>query len=868
MKNIFEEILTWATSTLSYWEQATLKKLLSGKQIEESDYQELLKYFFEDNYLAPQQTNRTPIIFDQIDFVKEYTKKKIFIREISNLENVNALIPNQHLTFGNNLTSIYGLNGAGKSGYVRVLGSAGFTRGDREVLPDINKEIDVNAIKRASIKMEVDSVEKNIDYQIGTPCPELSTFYIFDSTSVKVHMVGKNTFSFSPAGLSILSELAVTTDEVRQLVRKKIQEFEIPNDFENCFSEGSEIQKIVKTITAESTYEYFAKIATLSSEEETRIHELDVEIGKIGLGQHQIEIEEKRRKLASIKRLYDWVRNLEESVSHDSISVINLNIKNYIELIERAKILSIQSFKHPELTQTGSDDWNLFMKSAYQLAKAEGTDDRKYPETGQPCIFCQQPLSSDSVELIKKIWAYLDEHIQVSISQIRDDLDTTCSGQRAINNYFKSEDYLTSISILKNDNSQLYNSAQNEVTILMRKNAEIIANIVSNKSIIDEIDESSRISVEVNQLQLTLNSELQELEKMDLEAQIKRLENERKNLLERKNLQKILPQIKIQIEKLEWAKKAKSVLGSTRQITQKHNSLFDELVRDRYIEIFKDVLKYLDRPLQVEIVTSGQKGESIKQIQLKAHKSASEIANPEKVLSEGEKRAVAFADFITEAKLDTNCSGIILDDPVTSLDFEWRQKIADFLVEESKNRQVIIFTHDLPFLYFLISFSEERKVDNKAHWIMREGSENKPGYVSQDNCPPLEQKYKSPIIAETFLNQAKVAHGLEQQYLLSSGFGHLRTCYEVLVIYDLFGGVVRRFEDRVRMGALKSLIWDKDIVDDIYEGFERLSRYIDAHSHSDPMAVPANPEMLQKEISLFISLQTKIKQLKKAINKN
>ena len=45
-----------------------------------------------------------------------------------------------------------------------------------------------------------------------------------------------------------------------------------------------------------------------------------------------------------------------------------------------------------------------------------------------------------------------------------------------------------------------------------------------------------------------------------------------------------------------------------------------------------------------------------------------EIASPDKILSEGEKRAVALADFLTEVALDTTSRSIILDDPVTSFD--------------------------------------------------------------------------------------------------------------------------------------------------------------------------------------------------------
>jgi hypothetical protein len=55
------------------------------------------------------------------------------------------------------------------------------------------------------------------------------------------------------------------------------------------------------------------------------------------------------------------------------------------------------------------------------------------------------------------------------------------------------------------------------------------------------------------------------------------------------------------------------------------------------------------------------------------------------------------------AELATNNSGsgIILDDPVSSLDHLHREVIAKRLAAEGRYRQVIVFTHDLPFLFLL-----------------------------------------------------------------------------------------------------------------------------------------------------------------------
>ena len=142
--------------------------------------------------------------------------------------------------------------------------------------------------------------------------------------------------------------------------------------------------------------------------------------------------------------------------------------------------------------------------------------------------------------------------------------------------------------------------------------------------------------------------------------------------------------------------------GNTAHISRKYDSLFKELVTDEYLKLFSETLKKLKCPLRVKVQTRVQKGATYKQIALETDASITpDLASPDKVLSEGEQRAVALADFLTEVALDDNSTGVVLDDPVTSLDFAWKETVADHLITESQRRQVVVFTHDLHFLYCL-----------------------------------------------------------------------------------------------------------------------------------------------------------------------
>jgi hypothetical protein len=274
----------------------------------------------------------------------------------------------------------------------------------------------------------------------------------------------------------------------------------------------------------------------------------------------------------------------------------------------------------------------------------------------------------------------------------------------------------------------------------------------------------------------------------------------------------------------------------------------------------------LDCPLSVEVRTQSRKGQTKKQLTLKAHAShPSSQATIQKVLSEGEQRAVAIADFLTEVGLDKNSSGVILDDPVSSLDFDWKVTIAQHLAQEACSRQVIVFTHDLHFLYCLKQAADVAKADIAAHSIERR--DDGPGWVFLDNGPACEQDYKNARIPRDWYSKAKVPGLPSDKYhsYLDQGFSSLRSCYEAFVIFDLFGGVVLRFGERISGDRLKDVHVDANIRDQVVEKIGGLSRYIGAHLHSDIFAAQKpDAKKLLEEIEFFEDLKKRHKAIKNA----
>ena len=84
---------------------------------------------------------------------------------------------------------------------------------------------------------------------------------------------------------------------------------------------------------------------------------------------------------------------------------------------------------------------------------------------------------------------------------------------------------------------------------------------------------------------------------------------------------------------------------------------------------------------------------------------------PSKVLSEGEQKVLAIADFLAEARLGGITAPVIFDDPVSSLDHRRINEVARRIANLAEANQVIVFTHDILFATTLLSLFEKSKPD-------------------------------------------------------------------------------------------------------------------------------------------------------------
>jgi hypothetical protein len=202
-------------------------------------------------------------------------------------------------------------------------------------------------------------------------------------------------------------------------------------------------------------------------------------------------------------------------------------------------------------------------------------------------------------------------------------------------------------------------------------------------------------------------------------------------------------------------------------------------------------------------------------------------ARVSEILSEGEQRARSLAFFFAEMRLAEHTGGVIVDDPVSSLDDERRSYIARRLVGEAAHRQVIVFTHDLPFMLELLEQADKVELEPKLQGVWRHGTSV--GRV--DKRPPFAaMKFKQRVgeldqRVARWDKQPEPSTADEAWHRVCDLYVDMRTTWERAVEERLFQGVVQRFQREVKTLKLPAVNVTDELVQEIEEGMTRCSYF-------------------------------------------
>ncbi|MEN6372902.1 MAG: AAA family ATPase [Armatimonadota bacterium] len=866
--SVYEEILEWS-SELPTWQRDALRRLASGA-LSESDYKELehlclqpfgLKVDGCESIVAmPLESKHLPIIVTG-------ESESVTLATVKSVQNVNLLDPASILAFHpTGITVIYGDNGSGKSGYTRILKKMCRAR-------DAGSPICPNIYKEAT----GDPAQAVVDYCIGddfqtynwvenSDVPnELARVSIFDSDCAKLYVNDYNDVAYRPFGLDLFDRLSSVADVVGQRLADRKSKL-----VSKCLSPPTAIAshpEIAKAYPVHSglTMEGIKATAVFTTDDMAEMKQLS----------KLLEEENPLKKAASIRvrkqlliEIEGRIVSISTALGVEAIKVFRKHVEDRETARTAASLAQTEAFKDC-LPGTGADPWKQLWEHARSFSVGEAYPDASYPNTGATavCVLCQQPLSDDAKERLKKFEAYVKDESAKKLNEAAAIVKEDRKKLEGITIHIESDDAV--YQELKSHSEVL----SEEVTVFLgaaTKCREVILSALGSSNWENIISPTLDVA-EIKRIAQELEQEAENLEKTADQELLEKYKTRLAELEAKKWIHDNVAVLRTELQRVKDIEAINKATGltNTNKISRKGGELTKKYVTEDLQERIKEELKAVSgNQLKIVITHRTRKGVPEHRIDIEGRKLTAPAVKD--IVSEGEFRAIALAAFFAELGQSYDKSAILVDDPVCSLDHAHRRLVAERLAKESTVRQVIVLTHDIVFMNELFHWAETFEVDLSVCQVLR--NQSNVGVVCDG--PPWQGQSALDRIKTLTSDLTKVKalydHGDIHEYKIRAGYwyGSLRETWERTTEEMVLNGVVMRFSRQIQTQRLK--IVARDLTEDDYKtienGMAKSSRWLKGHDQPgvDNANLPTPDEMKQdlKDLTDYIDQLKKRKRSK------
>lgn len=831
LTNALGQIHEWSLK-LPDWESDALRRLLMQREISEHGIDEIMDLLKVDLGMVDKSALKNqPKRLSLADIpVQGEQKKKIIIESLQGLTNVNALVPGGVIKFERNgLTIIFGYNASGKSGYARVLKKACRARGNNEpILPNVFSKSPIIGPAKALINIYESESKKTIQWEDGKDSyNDLNLISVFDSDCARVYVDEANDVAYIPYGLDVFNGLCKICDQIRAKFKSEIVPIpDVKEQFADLLGDTS-VGILVQDLSKDTKFEQVERLVKLSDDERKRLLSLEKKLAELKINDPKIKAEDIRKQKRRFAKILDNMKTLNGLLNADQLSEVK-TLFNNLEIARRAaKVASEISFKDEPLQGIGGDVWKILYGAARDFSVKVAYPGKEFPVIDEKarCVLCLQELSKEGSDRMKRF----DDFVKDKTEKVAED---------ALTKYKKKMAEILNVnSVVINVDEDVFKEIE-QIDPTVAKECKDFLN--SEIDIIDQMKsaygEGKLAEIEthpdlpdagISRILDGLEKKAGEFDKISNKKEKESAESEFKELNARSLLSEKKDMI---IDRIKNLRKNKSLNDGIRavdttHISRKNTELMQSLITDQLKENLKDEFKALGvGSMNINLDKVGRSGLTLHKFKLDSasHPSISLSA----VLSEGEQRAIAIASFLAELNTSESSSGIIFDDPVSSLDHIRRKKVASRLVEEARKRQVVVFTHEIVFLTELQHALEGQEIPYLVQTVYED--DLGPGHcIEEAPWAGLTAKKRIGKLKVELEEIKKIRLDRKSLRVRQHDFlVHLRKTWERVVEEVVFGDAIKRFRDSIETQRLKDVRFGDADYKIINKGMTKISSYL------------------------------------------
>ena len=714
----------------------------------------------------------------------------VVISDVKIINNVNALLPGQALTFAPmGLTIVYGDNRSGKSSYARLLKNATAARVREEIHGNVYAE-NHDSSPEATICVTV--ADRNLCFEWNDPLPVVSQVHYYDSQCGEDYLTRRSPVEYRPPDLREFEMLVNICqrvgDELKNLEAQAERDtLNIPN-----LTPSGPAQKFLSVLSKKSLEEINEQCQLLQMQE-TAIGHLRVRVAQLDSEEpaHRKKAHEDRATACGF--LIKHFEKLNERFGRRQLATLADRQARIMERKEAARLALADTIGASPLNGVASNTWLRLWEAAQEYSEQHAYPRLHYPNAahGARCVLCQQYLDDGAqarmASFAEAVSQYLIDEAteeQAELDSVFAEIKQTEIEPRPIAEVISQirEINLTVVDEIRNHLDRFHRIRQATLESGLAAGAEVASQEVLSdvRQSLQDIAQSESFAAEA-------------INESDLNFVVKDLRDGIAELEDRQLLRDYQDQIINEWERLLQIQNIRAGISAanTQGLTRKIAGLVRRHVTDEMATCFSSFAENFEVP-EIELIeTGGERGKLMTALSLTGAPNQYKIQD---ILSESEARISSLVRFFTDVHFESSRSSLVLDDPVSSLDNINRKRVAEHLCELATKRQVIVFTHDQAFVIALRRKSAQMEVPAEERSIVRTLSTDQPGEVL-DHHEFSNKTIKERLIQlDDDLSQLRADYKADQRkaYLdgLAAWAGKFSVLLEEMIKFDLVGQIV------------------------------------------------------------------------------
>ncbi|MGQ2984344.1 AAA family ATPase [Flavobacterium sp.] len=694
--SIYQEILNWSQNRPNFIRDA-LRRTICNPTITQTDINELILLLKKENDDTTVTIDALPIDITHIPTTINSGAIYPKLISIKNPINICALYNKAHLQFSNNgLTAVYGNNGSGKSSYSRILKKLCWSRNPgielkRNVFtPSPNQQ-------QVEFLVQVNGLNTSFQWSENLPThPSLSSIYIFDNDCGDVYINKENPTEYKPTGIDVLERLISILTNMSQNLSHEISRY------------NTQKPRLDPPLNSTNSGQWYANFEILSrvdvdsyiqfsEADSTRKQEV---FNLLSTQNPQQNISNLRNLKNRIENYEQQFRNIEEFFNDQSIDDLKLLRNRYESTKQAYEIATAELSSVNTIEGFGSDPWRTLWEAAKNFAHSNGmSDGQSFPSSAslEKCVLCQQELDEVAQQRLQSFNQFILNDVSTQRSSLQNEIQRRVSTYTSLTvppfeNFTELTNYITDFQSQHSTFTECINFLKQSVINYLQTGGEIVISLNKVSSIINSLIPTIDRQLE-EQNQLLQNRNALVIEFNELTAR-EFLWNEKANIL----------QYVDEVKYKNWINRCQSQLN-TSIVSRKIGELMEDQAVNLQHQEFVNHLRFFNQDLASKVLLSKTRTTQGSTYQKCGLNGIADSINS--VLSEGEQKIIALSNFLAECTIDGRKNSVIFDDPVTSLDMDYRDLIAKKIVELSRDRQIVVLTHDLSFLRLLLDTHNE-----------------------------------------------------------------------------------------------------------------------------------------------------------------